>query len=94
MSRIGETGPTPEQMKSKAQETGQNIREMGQMAREAAKARFDQAREAASDYYQRAKDKAMEWEEGMEDYVREKPVRSLLIAAGVGLLLGILLRRR
>jgi ElaB/YqjD/DUF883 family membrane-anchored ribosome-binding protein len=29
----------------------------------------------------------------LEDYVREKPLRSLLIAAGVGMLLGILWKR-
>ena len=36
---------------------------------------------------------AHEWEEGIESYVREKPLQAVLIAAGVGLLLGALWKR-
>ena len=34
----------------------------------------------------------MEWEQGLEDYVREQPIKSLLIAAGVGMLMGTRVR--
>ena len=42
----------------------------------------------------KGRDKAVQIEHGVEDYVRAQPVKSLLIAAGVGLVLGILWRRR
>jgi ElaB/YqjD/DUF883 family membrane-anchored ribosome-binding protein len=35
----------------------------------------------------------MVWQEQLEQQIREKPIQSLLIAGGVGVLLGILLRR-
>jgi ElaB/YqjD/DUF883 family membrane-anchored ribosome-binding protein len=53
-----------------------------------------QIRDAVREQYQRGRDKARQWEEGVENYVQEKPLRSLLIAAGVGLLAGLLWRRR
>jgi len=34
-----------------------------------------------------------EWEQSLEGYVKEKPVQSLLIAAGVGVVIGLLLRK-
>jgi ElaB/YqjD/DUF883 family membrane-anchored ribosome-binding protein len=98
MSRIGnpvgEGGMASEQMKEKVQQTGQSLRDLGDSARVAAKERLEQARKTASEYYERGKQRAMEWEEGVEDYVRENPMKSLLMAAGAGLLLGIMLRRR
>jgi ElaB/YqjD/DUF883 family membrane-anchored ribosome-binding protein len=35
----------------------------------------------------------MEMEQNLEQYVQEKPIQALLMAAGVGLLLGILWKR-
>jgi ElaB/YqjD/DUF883 family membrane-anchored ribosome-binding protein len=35
----------------------------------------------------------MEMEQSLEQYVQEKPIQALLMAAGVGLLLGILWKR-
>jgi ElaB/YqjD/DUF883 family membrane-anchored ribosome-binding protein len=35
----------------------------------------------------------MEYQENLEGYVREQPVKAILIAAGVGLLVGMLWRR-
>jgi ElaB/YqjD/DUF883 family membrane-anchored ribosome-binding protein len=37
--------------------------------------------------------RAQEWEKGLEDYVHEKPLQAILIAAGVGMLLGVLWKR-
>ena len=40
------------------------------------------------------KSRLSEWRGGFEDGVREKPIQSLLIAAGVGTVIGLLLARR
>jgi ElaB/YqjD/DUF883 family membrane-anchored ribosome-binding protein len=90
----GEGSASSEQMRNKAQQVGQNLREMGQMAGEAARERLEQARQTATEFYQTSKEKAQEWEQNIEEYVRAHPVQSVLIAAGTGLLLGMLLRRR
>ncbi len=63
-------------------------------AKEAARQVYETARERASDYYAQGKAKAMDYEQQLEDAVRGAPIRSVLIAAGAGLLLGMLLRRR
>ena len=40
-----------------------------------------------------AGDKAVEWQNQLEDYVREQPLKAVLMAAGVGVLLGIIWKR-
>jgi len=54
---------------------------------------LEAGREKASEYYEMSKAKAQEWEHSVEEYIREKPLQSVLIAAGVGAVLGFLLRR-
>ena len=44
--------------------------------------------------FQKGKAKAVEMEEGFEHYVQAKPIQSVLIAAGAGLLVGYLFGRR
>ena len=50
--------------------------------------------DAAQEKLGEAKQKAQSVEGQIEDYVRQKPLKSVLIAAGAGLVLGLLLRRR
>jgi ElaB/YqjD/DUF883 family membrane-anchored ribosome-binding protein len=50
-------------------------------------------RDQAADYYEQGREKAHEWQHGVEQYVQEQPIKALLIAAGVGMLLGILWKR-
>jgi len=63
-------------------------------AREKAQQVMGQARERAGEYYQQGRDKASEYQGRVEEMVREQPMKSVLIAAGAGLVLGMLLRRR
>ena len=44
--------------------------------------------------YQRGKDAAVQAEQKFENYVSAHPVKSVLIAAGVGMAVGLLLGRR
>lgn len=65
---------------------------------ESVSGRLEQAREKVEGVYRRSRDRAVAMEGELEDYVREKPLKSMLIAAGVGagigLVLGVLLARR
>ena len=76
-----------------------------QQARAFAAAKVNQIRKAATeqasticDYAQEKgeviRDKAKKFHEAGEEYVKEKPTQSVLIAMGVGLLIGLLIRRR
>jgi len=89
----GGEGSSAAQLRDKASEVGQNLRDMGAQAREVASEQVNQLRDTASQYYQQGRERAMEFEQNFEDYVRQQPVKSVLIAAGVGVLLGILWRR-
>jgi ElaB/YqjD/DUF883 family membrane-anchored ribosome-binding protein len=52
------------------------------------------ARDMAAEKYKKSRDAAMRWEHNIESHIAEKPLQSLLIAAGAGFLLGMLWRRR
>jgi len=56
--------------------------------------KVQEARDLARSTYERTKEKAVEWEEGFEDYVKERPIKSLLVALGVGLIVGAVIARR
>src|SRR5688500_12200624 len=105
MSRMGDTSNALDQgnagnqgqggasLTEKATQVGQNLREMGTQARDVATQKYDELRHQAQDYYQQGREKATEWEQGLEQYIHEKPLQAVLIAAGVGVVLGLLWKR-
>jgi ElaB/YqjD/DUF883 family membrane-anchored ribosome-binding protein len=80
-------------IKETAQHITDNLRDVGQQARDVAAEKLGNIRQQAGEYYDQGKHRAEEWEQGIEQYVQDKPIQSLLIAAGVGVLLGILWKR-
>jgi ElaB/YqjD/DUF883 family membrane-anchored ribosome-binding protein len=76
-----------------ASQVGENLRNLGSQVRDQATQQYDQLRQQAGDYYEQGRQRAMEYEQSLEQYVHEKPIQSLMIAAGVGMLLGILWKR-
>jgi len=89
----GDTTSTGQSIKDSAGQVTQSLRDMGSQVRDQASEKYNQLRDQAADYYQQGRQRAEEWEQGLEQYVQEKPIQSLLIAAGVGMLLGILWKR-
>jgi ElaB/YqjD/DUF883 family membrane-anchored ribosome-binding protein len=87
------TASATDQLKDSAQQVTQNLRNIGSQARDAANEKYSDLKQQANDYYDQGKDRAQQWEQGLEQYVQEKPIQSLLIAAGVGLVLGVLWKR-
>jgi len=69
-------------------------RSEGLLDKEVLQETVSQARDRLGAMYERGKARAQEWEGNFESMVSERPLRSVLIAAGVGLLLGALLSRR
>ena len=96
MSRMNE-GSTATQLKDKASEMTSNIKdkasEITGNIKDAATEQLHHARETASEYYDQGRAKAQEWERSLEEYVPEQPMKALMIAAGVGIVLGILWKR-
>jgi ElaB/YqjD/DUF883 family membrane-anchored ribosome-binding protein len=89
----GDGGHGAENLKDKAAEVTQNLRDIGGTVRDAASEKYSQLRDQAGDYYRQGRETAQEWEHSLESYVQEKPVQALLMAAGVGMLLGLLWKR-
>ena len=67
--------------------------ETGKETRDQAQELIAQGKEMATEYYEEGRDQFLAWQQQLENQVREKPLQSLLMAAGVGLLLGLLRRR-
>jgi ElaB/YqjD/DUF883 family membrane-anchored ribosome-binding protein len=101
MSRIGDSGGAGDLgnqgsgggVTDTASQVGQNLRDLGGQVRDVATQKYEQLRDSASEYYQQGRERAQEWEQNIEEYVREKPLQAVLIAAGVGVLLGLLWKR-
>ena len=95
MSRMGDAGNAQGQggVAETAQQVGQNLRDLGGQVRDAAREKYSQMTDQAQQYYEQGRQKAQEWEEGLESYIQEKPLQAVLIAAGVGVLLGLLWKR-
>lgn len=91
---LGKAGRKADQLREKASDMTRNLRETGESVVETAQEKFGELKESASEYLRQGKDKARELGGDVEDFVREQPVKSLLIAAAVGLVLGVLWKRR
>lgn len=77
-------------LQDKAKQARRELRDSARKARE----HYDDAGERLRESYGRASDRAGEWGDDLEGFVQQHPGRAVLIAAGVGFLLGLLFRRR
>jgi ElaB/YqjD/DUF883 family membrane-anchored ribosome-binding protein len=82
-----------EQLRTQAARVKEDVQELGHVAREVAREKFHEMRAQADGYVKAGTEKAKQWEKSFEDQIREHPLRSVAIAAGVGLVVGLLLRR-
>jgi ElaB/YqjD/DUF883 family membrane-anchored ribosome-binding protein len=77
-------------LKATSTQTGERIQE----ARARAEQSLQQARTRLTELEQEAFERAQQMADATEGYVRDNPWQSVGIAAGVGLLIGLLLSRR
>ena len=76
----------------RAKSLGGDVRERATRAGERARETYGVAREKAGHGYERARKDLDQLSTDVNAYVRDNPGRSILIAAGVGFLVGFLLR--
>ena len=91
MSRASES--TAEAVSQAADRVREKAAEVSHHLKEVAEEKYDQVRKEAAHVYNEGRHKAEQWEESLESYVQEKPLQAVLLAAGVGLLLGLLWKR-
>jgi ElaB/YqjD/DUF883 family membrane-anchored ribosome-binding protein len=82
------------QVSAKAAEISDRVKDASHRAADTIRDQYGHLENRAKDAYERARQTGQEWEHGIESYVQRQPVTSLLIAAGVGVMLGILWKRR
>jgi ElaB/YqjD/DUF883 family membrane-anchored ribosome-binding protein len=58
-----------------------------------AQALMTQGKEVAAEYYEEGRNQLLAWQQQLENQVRAKPLQSIFIAAGLGLLYALLRRR-
>ena len=83
----------PHELRDKLFETRDNITDVGHLATDAVRDKLHELKDYASTKYGEGKEKVHALEERFASTVRESPMKSVLIAAGVGLVLGCLWRR-
>ena len=79
---------------AQAQKVSEDVKEMGGIVRDAAQETLGQVRENANECCQHGRDKVHGVASAIEQYIRERPIKSVFIAAGIGLLYGRFWMRR
>ena len=85
------------QVRDKVQEAGAQVRdraqEAGAQVRDKAQEMARQGADTVSDSYQQGRRQVEAVEHTLEDGIRAKPWQSVLMAAGIGMFLGVLLKK-
>jgi len=89
-SRPGQFEQHKENLKNKGNQIGQDVRELGKEAQRTAGDQMECLSETANEYIERGREEAMQLAGSLEHKIREQPVQSVLVAAGIGFLFGAL----
>ena len=85
---------TSEQLGQQAKEVTEDLQRMCGTVRDAAQEKLGQVGEKASEYCEQQQDKAHGTACACEQFLRQRPLMSVLLAAGIGWLLGRFWNRR
>ena len=85
---------TGNRLGKQAKEVKQDIEEIGGTVRDAAQEKLGQVGEKAAEYYEQGRDKVHGIACASEQFLHERPLTSVFIAAGIGWLLGRFWKRR
>jgi ElaB/YqjD/DUF883 family membrane-anchored ribosome-binding protein len=85
---------TTDELRQHAKAVREDLGQLGRAATNVAQEKLGEAKQYAGEYLDQGKQKATEIEDQVEAYIRTKPLKSVLIAAGAGALIGYLLGRK
>jgi len=80
--------------KEKVSDLRDSVSEQAAELRDATSRKAEDLRAQAGDMYEEGRQRAFDFERTLEQRIREKPLQSVAIAAGVGILLGMIWNRR
>ena len=84
---------TPSQESRNAEQWRDQARDLGNEMRQKTQELTAEGKAVATEYYEQGRERVLAWQQQLENQVREKPLQTLLMAAGIGLLVGLLKRR-
>jgi hypothetical protein len=82
------------EFRQKAADLGQDVQDLGQLSKDIAADAVGVLGESAVGYYQQGLKEAGKWEKKLEQQIKSNPLPAVLIAAGVGLILGAVWKSR
>ena len=85
---------TSNRLGKQAMEVKKDLEGAGETVRDAAQEKLGQVGEKAAEYCEQGRDKVHGVACACEQFLRERPLRSVLVAAGIGWLLGRFWKRR
>lgn len=91
---VGKQHPASDRLREQAGAVAKDLQEMGGIARDAAQETLGHLQENASKLCDQGRDNARQAARSLEQHIAEKPLTSILIAGGIGLLLGRFWMRR
>ena len=83
-----------DRIRDQARVVTKDVQELGGIVRDAAQEKFGDLRDGAAEYYSQGKGKACQAEDAVGGFIRERPITSVLLGAGLGLLFGRFWMRR
>ncbi len=81
------------QLKAKLEDVKQDLGDMAKIVSNASAGAVSDAGQAAREAVASGRDRARSLENSFEDEIRDHPLRSVLVAGGIGILAGMLWRR-
>jgi ElaB/YqjD/DUF883 family membrane-anchored ribosome-binding protein len=81
-------------LRAQTKELSSDLKEMADIAKDAAQEQLERARQNTAEWYEQGRGKVRGAACDVEQYVRDRPLKSVLIAAGAGLLFGRFWMRR
>lgn len=88
-----ESSSSTARLRDQAATVRDDLRELGEAARDVAQEKLHEAGRATSQYVGVKREQMHEMEDHLVEYVRSKPLQSVLMAAGVGVVLGMCFSR-
>ena len=82
------------QFRERKRELGADIRKLGKMTREMAEDSLEKLQERTKENYQEALKGLSGFEKTIEDRIQKDPLQSILIAAGIGIVFGMLWKKK
>lgn len=92
-NRAREDRAASDRLRIRAREATKDFEKIGGIAQDAQE-KLGQLNENASGYYEQGQEKVHQIRRALEQFIREEPVKTVLIAAGVGLVFGRFWMRR